>query len=62
MCERNEQLLVAPVSTGDVDAALDVFGTKVFMKSGKRLGELRQTLREREDLSYLFPVRIDVKL
>ena len=47
LCERSEQLLVSPVSTGDVDAALDVYGTKVFMKSGKRLGELRDTLRGR---------------
>ena len=47
LCERDEQLLVAPVSTGDVDAALDVPGTKVFMKSGKRLGELQQKLRGR---------------
>ena len=47
LCERSEQLLVSPVSTGDVNAALNVHGTKVFMKSGKRLGELQQTLRER---------------
>ena len=47
LCERSEQLLVSPVSTGDVNAALNVYGTKVFMKSGKRLGELQQALRER---------------
>lgn len=47
LCERSEQLLVSPVSTGDVEAALDVRGTKVFMKSGKRLGELRDALRGR---------------
>lgn len=47
LCERSEQLLVSPVSTGDVNAALDVPGTKVFMKSGKHLEELRQALRAR---------------
>ena len=47
LCERSEQLLVSPVSTGDVNAALDVPGTKVFMKSGRRTGDLRETLRAR---------------
>ena len=47
LCERSEQLHISPVSTGDTQAALNMPGTKVFMKSGKRAGELRQALRER---------------
>lgn len=47
LCERSEQLLIVPASTGDPRGALDVPGTKVFMKSGRRLGELRDFLRTR---------------
>lgn len=47
LCERSGQLLVTPVAAGDPAAALDVPGTKVFMKAGKRLGELRDLLVER---------------
>ena len=47
LCERSEQLHISPVSTGDTRAALALPGTKVFMKSGKRAGELRELLRER---------------
>lgn len=47
LCERSEQLVVSPVSTGDVKGALDIPGTKVFMKSGKHLEDLRESLRSR---------------
>ena len=47
LCERDEQLLISPVAAGDPSAALDVPGTKVFMKSGKKVGELRELLRDR---------------
>ena len=47
LCERSEQLHISPVSTGDTKAALALPGTKVFMKSGKRAGELREQLRAR---------------
>ena len=47
LCERSEQLLVSPVSTGNIQAALEAPGTKVFMKSGRKAGELRELLRER---------------
>ena len=41
-----------------------VFGDKVLFEGAvtRSPAVLRQTLREREDLSFLFPVRIDVKL
>ena len=47
LCEGAEQVLIAPVAAGDVPAALDVPGTKVFMKSGRDLLKLRNLLRER---------------
>ena len=47
LCEGSEQVLIAPVAMGDVLAALDVPGTKVFMKSGRDLLKLRDALRER---------------
>lgn len=46
LCERSELLTVVPGSSKEVGRALQTEGTKVFMKSGKRLGELRDTLRE----------------
>lgn len=46
LCERDGQLLVSPVAAGNPSAALAVPGTKVFMKSGRKLGELRELLRE----------------
>ena len=41
-----------------------IYGDKVLFEGAvtRSPAVLRQTLREREDLSYLFPVRIDVKL
>lgn len=44
LCEGSEALLIVPVSTGDVDALLDVPANKVLMKSGKSLMELKGTL------------------
>ena len=50
LCEGPERLLVAPVMAADVDEALDVAATKVFMKSGKELGKLRDKLAARGQL------------
>lgn len=50
LCEGSEPLLVVPVSTGDTEALLDVPANKVFMKSGKAIGALRDTLAERGEL------------
>lgn len=50
LCEGPERLFVAPVLSSDVDAVLDAPATKVFMKSGKALGELRDKLAARGQL------------
>ena len=50
LCEGSEPLLVVPVSTGDTKMLLDVPANKVFMKSGKAIGALRDTLAERGEL------------
>ena len=47
LCEGPERLLVAPVMASDVDEILDVPATKVFMKSGRAIGDLRDKLAER---------------
>ena len=50
LCEGPERLLVAPVMAADVDEILDVPANKVFMKSGKSIGELRDKLAARGEL------------
>lgn len=50
LCEGSERLLVAPVMASDVDEILDVPATKVFMKSGKAVHELRDKLAARGEL------------
>jgi len=50
LCEGPERLLVAPVLAADVDDILDVRANKVFMKSGRAIGELRDKLAERGQL------------
>ena len=52
LCEGPERLLVAPVMAADVDEILDVPANKVFMKSGKSIGELRDKLAEHGQLEY----------
>ena len=44
LCEGPERLLISPVMASDVDEILDVPANKVFMKSGRALGELRDKL------------------
>lgn len=50
LCEGPERLVVAPVLASNVDDILDIKATKVFMKSGRAIGELRDKLRERGKL------------
>ena len=50
LCEGPEQLLVVPARGDALDDALDVPANKVFMKSGRALGELRDALAERDEL------------
>ena len=52
LCEGPERLLVAPVMAADVDEILDVPANKVFMKSGKSIGELRDKLAARGQLEH----------
>ncbi|MDO4890797.1 MAG: precorrin-2 C(20)-methyltransferase [Coriobacteriaceae bacterium] len=50
LCEGSEQLHVVPVIGADLDAVLDLPGSKVFMKAGRELGVLRDALAERGQL------------
>ncbi len=50
LCEGPERLLVVPVMASDIDEILDVPATKVFMKSGKAVHDLRAKLEERGEL------------
>ena len=52
LCEGSQSLLVAPAMATDIDAALNVPATKVFMKSGKAVGSLRDKLAERGQLHH----------
>ena len=52
LCEGSEQLLVVPVAAGNPEVALDVPGTKVFMKSGREMLALRDLLAERGILQH----------
>ena len=47
LCEGPERLLVVPATAADIDAVLDAPGTKVFMKPGADIADLRGTLAER---------------
>lgn len=50
LCLGAEPLLIVPVSTGNAEALLDVPANKVFMKAGRDLGALRETLAARGEL------------
>lgn len=50
LCFGSERLVVAPASSASIDDVLDMRATKVFMKSGKQLGELQRKLAERGQL------------
>lgn len=52
LCEGSEGLLVTPVLATEVDEVLDVPATKVFMKAGRSLGELRDKLEKRDMLDH----------
>lgn len=52
LCEGSEQLHVVPVIGADLDAALDLPGSKVFMKAGHELGVLRDALAKRGQLDH----------
>lgn len=50
LCEAKEPLLIVPSSYEGLEECLDVKANKVFMKSGKTIGDLREKLRERNKL------------
>jgi len=50
LCLGSERLVVAPASSASIDDVLDMRATKVFMKSGKQLGELQRKLADRGQL------------
>ncbi len=48
LCEAGEPLHIVPAMYEDIDAALELSGTKVFMKSGKKLGETLKIIQEKK--------------
>ncbi len=50
LCLGAEPLLIVPVSAGTAETLLDVPANKVFMKAGRDLGALRETLAARGEL------------
>ena len=52
LCEGQEHLVVAPATSEQLDDLLDLPGTKVLMKPGKDLRELRQKLSEHGTLDH----------
>ena len=47
LCEGGERLLIVPASHRDIGDCLDVDANYVFMKAGRELGKLRETLAAR---------------
>ena len=46
LCEKSERLLIVPASHKDVSDCLDLDANLVFMKAGKEIGALKNTLEE----------------
>ena len=46
LCEKGERLLIVPASHKDVSDCLDLDANLVFMKAGKEIGALKNTLEE----------------
>lgn len=44
LCEKSERLLIVPASHKDVTDCLDLDANLVFMKAGKEIGALKETL------------------
>ena len=44
LCEKSERLLIVPASHNDVTDCLDLDANLVFMKAGKEIGALKETL------------------
>ena len=50
LCSGNEQLHIIP-SIGDIEGALDLPGTKVLLKCGKKMLRIKELLRQREGIA-----------
>ena len=50
--QENEEIHIIP-GTADLDASLELSGIKIFMKLGRRLGELKKALAERPEHEFL---------
>lgn len=48
LCEGSERLLIVPASHKDVGDCLDVDANLVFMKAGREIGALKETLRSHD--------------
>lgn len=48
LCEGGEALHIVPALYGDVESALDMPGTRVLMKSGKKLSETIEVIKEKK--------------
>lgn len=47
LCEQSERLMIVPASHKDISDCLNVDANLVFMKAGKEIGTLQNTLREK---------------
>ena len=45
LCEQSDRLLIVPASHKDMEDCLDVDANLVFMKAGREIGALKETLR-----------------
>ena len=48
LTDRNDPLHIVPAGAGSLEEALDLPGTKVLMKSGKTMGQVLDTLAQRD--------------
>lgn len=47
LCEAAEPLTIIPASNREIDTFLDLPGTKVLMKTGRAMAQVKRTLSER---------------
>lgn len=48
LCEAAEPLVIVPASNREIDTFLDLPGTKVLMKTGRAMAQVKRTLSERK--------------
>lgn len=47
LCERDEPLIILPASYDQTEAMLDMYGTKVLMKASRKIGAVRDVIKEK---------------